>query len=58
MAHAMERYFTHTEDVDFTDRMLEAVLKTIIKHTPMALKEPENYGSKSPDHVGRNGSPW
>lgn len=47
MAHAMERYFTHTEDVDFTDRMLEAVLKTIIKHTPMALKEPENYGARA-----------
>lgn len=31
MAHLMERYFTQTKDVDFTDRLLEGALKTIIK---------------------------
>ena len=47
MAHVLERYFTHTEDVDFTDRMLEAALKTVIKHTPIALDDPENYGARA-----------
>ncbi|NLK08603.1 MAG: iron-containing alcohol dehydrogenase [Firmicutes bacterium] len=47
MAHVMERYFTNTTDVDFTDMLSEATLKTIIKHVPIALKEPENYESRA-----------
>lgn len=47
MAHVMERYFTNTPDVDFTDRLCEATLKTIIKHVPIALSEPENYAARA-----------
>ncbi len=43
MAHVMERYFTNEKHVDFTDRLCEATLKTIIYNGPTALKEPENY---------------
>lgn len=43
MAHIMERYFTNSKNVDFSDRLCEATLKTIIKNVPLALKEPDNY---------------
>lgn len=43
LAHLMERYFTQTEHVDFTDRLLEATMRTIINYTPMALEHPDNY---------------
>lgn len=43
MSHVMERYFTQVEHTDFTDRLCEATLQTIIKYAPLALKEPENY---------------
>lgn len=47
MAHVMERYFTNTQDVDFTDRLCEATLKTIIKHVPIALSKPEDYDARA-----------
>ncbi|WP_432666639.1 iron-containing alcohol dehydrogenase [Wukongibacter baidiensis] len=47
MAHVMERYFTNTKNVDFTDRLCEATLKTMIHNTPKALKEPEDYNSRA-----------
>lgn len=43
MAHIMERYFTNVKNVDLTDRLCEATLKTIIKNVPSALAEPNNY---------------
>ena len=47
MAHVMERYFTNTPDVSFTDRLCEATLKTIIQHVPIALAEPANYAARA-----------
>jgi len=47
MAHVMERYFTHEPHVDFTDRLCEATLRTVIENTPIALEEPENYGVRA-----------
>ena len=47
MAHLMERYFTQTKDVDFTDRLLEGALKTIIKNLPIVLKDPQTYGARA-----------
>ena len=47
MAHVMERYFTGTPCVDYTDRLCEATLKTIIKHTPLVLSEPEHYDARA-----------
>lgn len=47
MAHVMERYFTNVKHVDFTDRMCEATLRTIIYNTPIALREPENYNARA-----------
>jgi len=47
MAHVMERYFTNDKDVDFTDRLCEGTLKTIIKNAPIVLKEPNNYAARA-----------
>jgi len=47
MAHVMERYFTNARAVEFTDRLCEATLKTIIDHTPRVLAEPQNYNSRA-----------
>ncbi len=47
MAHVMERYFTNTKDVDFTDRLCEGLLRTIIKQVPLALENPEDYASRA-----------
>jgi hypothetical protein len=43
MSHLMERYFTNVEHVGFTDRLLEATMKTIIAKAPLVLKNRENY---------------
>lgn len=47
MAHVMERYFTREEGVDFTDRMCEATLKTVIRALPIALSTPDDYDARS-----------
>lgn len=47
MAHIMERYFTNVENVDLTDRLCEAILKTIINNTPIALKDKTNYAARA-----------
>ncbi len=43
IAHAMERYFTNTPDVDYTDRILEASIRSIIHTAPLLLKNMQNY---------------
>lgn len=43
MSHLMERYFTQTEHVDFTDRLLEGALRTMLVTAPRVLAEPDNY---------------
>ena len=45
MAHIFERYFTNTPDVALTDRLCEALLKTIVASAPKAVAEPEDYAS-------------
>ncbi|HBF38006.1 MAG TPA: NADH-dependent alcohol dehydrogenase, partial [Firmicutes bacterium] len=47
MAHIMERYFTNVSHVDLTDRLCEGALKTMIKTTPIALNNPENYDARA-----------
>lgn len=45
--HVAERYFTNTGDVDFSDMMCEAAMKTIIKHAPVVMADPQNYASRA-----------
>ena len=47
MSHVMERFFSVTQYVDITDRLCEAVLKTVIKNLPIVLKEPDNYNARA-----------
>lgn len=47
MAHIMERYFTHVTDVDLTDRLCEGALKSMIRNTLIAIKEPDNYAVRA-----------
>ena len=47
MAHLMERYFTNTKDVEFTDRLLEATMKTISHMAPKVLANPSDYDAWS-----------
>lgn len=43
MTHIMERYFTNTRDVDLTDRLCEAALRSIIANGVKTLEEPDHY---------------
>jgi len=47
MSHVFERYFTQVQNVDFTDRLCEAVMKTIIVNLPIVLREPNNYDARA-----------
>ena len=46
-AHLMERYFTNVKNVAFTDRLIEATLKTVIAQAPLILKNPQVYDAWS-----------
>ena len=46
MAHNGALFYP-PKDVDFTDRLCEATLKTIIKNVPIALQDPENYQARA-----------
>lgn len=43
LSHCLERYITNTEYVDLTDRMLEAVMQSILIACPQALRNREDY---------------
>lgn len=47
MAHIMERYFTNVPNVELTDRLCEATLKTVINNAPIVLNQPENYDARA-----------
>ena len=47
MSHVMERYFTSVKNVELTDRLCEATLKTVINNAPILLKEPKNYDARA-----------
>lgn len=47
IAHCMERYFSKTKDVELTDRMLEAIMLTMIKEGRTAMQHPEDYNARA-----------
>ncbi|GAB1484291.1 iron-containing alcohol dehydrogenase [Treponema sp.] len=47
MAHLMERYFTNVSHVAFTDRLIEATMKTVIAQVPLILENPNDYDAWS-----------
>lgn len=47
MIHICERYFSNTEEVEITDRLCEAVLKTMIHETPRVIEDPNDYEARA-----------
>lgn len=47
MAHVMERYFTHTKEVEITDRLAEGILLTMLKEGKRVMEEPDNYDARA-----------
>lgn len=43
MMHTMERYFSKDDDMDITDNLAEALLRTVMNSVKIVLREPENY---------------
>ena len=47
LAHICERYFTNTPHVDLTDRLCEALLKTVLDAAPRAMENPEDTAARA-----------
>lgn len=47
MAHLYERYLTNTKDVEVTDRLLEALLLTMVHEGPRVIEDPNNYEARA-----------
>ena len=47
MAHLFERYFTNTENVEVTDRLLEGLLMTMIHEAPKVIANPDDYQARA-----------
>ncbi len=69
ISHVFEQYFVKDGNI-LTDGMCEAVLRTVMTMTPVAIKEPENYDARAQLLmvssfgccnllcIGRTPSPW
>lgn len=47
ISHVFELYYGGTKQTDMVDELSEGIIRTIIKHTKILLKDPENYDSRS-----------
>lgn len=47
MAHLYERYLTNTNDVEVTDRLIEALLLTMVHEAPLVIENPNNYNARA-----------
>ena len=47
MAHLYERYLTNTKEVEVTDRLIEALLITMIHEGPRVISNPDNYDARA-----------
>lgn len=47
MAHLYERYLTNTKEVECTDRMIEALMLTMIHEGTRAMEDPDNYEARA-----------
>ncbi|NNM53998.1 MAG: iron-containing alcohol dehydrogenase [Spirochaetales bacterium] len=47
MSHLMERYFTNSMHVDFSDRLLEATMQSVIHNLPRVLNDPQNEEARA-----------
>ncbi len=47
MSHIMEIYFNMNLDLYMLDRCMEAMMKTVIKFAPLAMRDPDNYEARA-----------
>ena len=47
MAHLYERYLTNTKEVEVTDRLIEALLLTMVHEGPRVIADPDNYEARA-----------
>ena len=47
LAHLYERYLTNTKEVEATDRMIEALMLTMIHEGPRVIEDPDNYEARA-----------
>ena len=47
MAHLYERYLTNTADVECTDRVIEALMLTMINEAPKVMADPNDYQARA-----------
>jgi alcohol dehydrogenase YqhD (iron-dependent ADH family) len=47
LAHVYERYFTQVKNVELTDRLAEATMKTVITNTRLVLKDLKDYNARA-----------
>lgn len=46
-AHVVERYFTPTKDVEITDALCEAVMRTVVKESSRVMANPRDYDARA-----------
>ncbi|MEA5024182.1 NADH-dependent butanol dehydrogenase A [bioreactor metagenome] len=47
LSHIIEVYFNMNQDLYMLDTVAEGLMKTVIKYTPIAMKEPDNYEARA-----------
>lgn len=47
IAHLYERYLTNTEEVECTDRLIEALIMTMVHEGPRVIENPDNYEARA-----------
>lgn len=47
LSHVFERYFTQTNNVDLTDNLGEATMKTVIKNAYLLKENPQNFDARA-----------
>ena len=47
IAHLYERYLTNTKEVEVTDRMIEALMMTMVHEGPRVIADPDNYEARA-----------
>ena len=46
-AHVVERYFSPTKDVEITDALCEAVMRTVVKESAKVIANPRDYEARA-----------
>lgn len=47
LMHTMERYFTNGDQMEITDSIAEALMRTVMENAKILVKEPDNYEARA-----------